>query len=101
MKFFMGLRNKLRLDGLNMKSRLTTKFINKYLLPFRSIIFENDTDFERFLKNREQQNQKKHKQPETLNVKSDLDKQQLGICNYLDLDFVIVTRKNTLYSRWV
>ena len=50
MKFFMGLRNKLRLDGLNMKSRLTTKFINKYLLPFRSIIFENDTDFELFEK---------------------------------------------------
>lgn len=97
MKFFMGLRNKLRLDGLNMKSRLTTKFINKYLLPFRSIIFENDTNFERFLKNREQQNQKKHKQPETLNVKSDLDKQQLGDMQLFRFRFRHSHQKKILY----
>lgn len=97
MKFFIGLRNKLRLDGLNMKSRLTTKFINKYLLPFRSIIFENDAEFERFLKNREQQNQKKHKQPETLNVKSDLDKQQLGDMQLFRFRFRHSQQKKILY----
>ncbi len=32
-----------------MKSRLTTKFINKYLLPHRSIIFNTDQDFESFM----------------------------------------------------
>src|SRR5699024_739787 len=58
-----------------MKSRLTTKFINKYLLPHRSIIFESDQDFEKFIEKRMKANGKKHTQPETLNVKSDLDKQ--------------------------
>lgn len=61
-----------------MKSRLTTKFVNKYLLPHRSIIFSSDEAFEQFLNDREKINEKKHKQPETLNVKSDLDKQMLG-----------------------
>lgn len=41
-----------------MKSRLTTKFINKYLLPHRSILFEGEQDFERFLDTRLKMNEK-------------------------------------------
>lgn len=41
-----------------MKSRLTTKFVNKYLLPHRSIIFSSDEAFEQFLNDREKINEK-------------------------------------------
>ena len=36
-----------------MKSRLTTKFVNKYLLPHRSIIFDDQQSFEKFLQKKE------------------------------------------------
>lgn len=80
-----------------MKSGITTKFINKYLLPFRSIIFENDEEYQRFLENRKNQNQKKHKQPETLNVKSDLDKQYLDDIQLFRFRFRHSHKKKILY----
>lgn len=41
-----------------MKSRLTTKFVNKYLLPHRSIIFDDQQSFEKFLQKRLTMNEK-------------------------------------------
>jgi acetyl esterase/lipase len=80
-----------------MKSRLTTKFINKYLLPHRSIIFNTDQDFEKFMENRKKINDKKHKQPETLNVKSDLDKQILDDMQVFRFRFRHSQEKKILY----
>lgn len=80
-----------------MKSRLTTKFINKYLLPHRSIIFNTDQDFESFMEKREKINDKKHKQPETLNVKSDLDKQTLDDLQVFRFRFRHSKEKKILY----
>lgn len=80
-----------------MKSRLTTKFINKYLLPHRSILFEGEQDFERFLDTRLKMNEKKHKQPETLNVKSDLDKQTIGNMQLFRFCFRHSRKKKILY----
>lgn len=80
-----------------MKSRLTTKFINKYLLPHRSIIFESDQDFEKFIEKRMKANGKKHTQPETLNVKSDLDKQFMGDMQLFRFCFRHSRNKKILY----
>ncbi|HLR19242.1 MAG TPA: alpha/beta hydrolase [Staphylococcus sp.] len=80
-----------------MKSRLTTKFINKYLLPHRSIIFESDQDFEKFIEKRMKANGKKHTQPETLNVKSDLDKQFMGDMQVFRFCFRHSRNKKILY----
>lgn len=41
-----------------MKSRLATKFVNKYLLPHRSIIFNTDQAFDQFLSDHEKINKK-------------------------------------------
>lgn len=80
-----------------MKSRLTSKFINKYLLPHRSIIFNSEQAFDKFLTKRKTLNEKKHKQPETLNVKSDLDKQMLGDMQVFRFRFRHSHEKKILY----
>lgn len=80
-----------------MKSRLTTKFVNKYLLPHRSIMFNDKHNFEQFLKKRLTTNEKKHKQPETLNVKSDLDKQMINDMQLFRFRFRHSQQKKILY----
>lgn len=80
-----------------MKSRLTTKFVNKYLLPHRSIIFDNQQSFEKFLQKRLTMNEKKHKQPETLNVKSDLEKQMMDDMQLFRFRFRHSQQKKILY----
>lgn len=80
-----------------MKSGLTTKFINKYLLPHRSITFKDNQDFEKFLDLRLKLNKEKHKQPETLNVKSDLDKQFIGDIQLFRFRFRHSQKQKILY----
>lgn len=80
-----------------MKSKLATKFINKYLLPQRSILFKDEQHFEKFLTKRESVNAKKHKKPETLNVKSDLDKDALGDMQLFRFRFRHSHEKKILY----
>ncbi|MFH4904943.1 alpha/beta hydrolase fold domain-containing protein [Staphylococcus cohnii] len=80
-----------------MKSRLITKFVNKYLLPHRSIIFDDQQSFEKFLQKRLTMNEKKHKQPETLNVKSDLEKQMMDDMQVFRFRFRHSQQKKILY----
>ena len=57
-----------------MRSHMVNRIINRYLLHNRSIMFDNDSDFDKFMDKRKDINQAKHKQPSSLNVKSNLDK---------------------------
>ena len=56
-----------------MRSHMVNRIINRYLLHNRSIMFDNDSDFDKFMDKRKDINQAKHKQPSSLNVKSNLD----------------------------
>lgn len=57
-----------------MRSHMVNRIINRYLLHNRSIMFDNDSDFDKFMDKRKDINQAKDKQPSSLNVKSNLDK---------------------------
>ena len=58
-----------------MELNLMNSVIKKYLLHNRTMKFENDEALQQFLEKRRTKNQEKHKQPESLNVKSNLEKQ--------------------------
>ena len=81
-----------------MRSHMVNRIINRYLLHNRSIMFDNDSDFDKFMDKRKDINQAKHKQPSSLNVKSNLDSCHTMICKYLDLIFVMKQKENSLYS---
>lgn len=61
-----------------MKNRMMNRVVNKYILHNRSIFFSNDDEVKHFLEKRSIENSKKHQQPATLNVKSNLDKLTLN-----------------------
>lgn len=80
-----------------MKTRMINRVINKYLLHNRSIQFKNESDFNKFLEKREKANRLQHKQPSSLNVKSNLDKLMLDDMQVFRFNFRHETRKKILY----
>src|SRR5699024_9557282 len=80
-----------------MKSILTTKFVNKYLLPHRSIIFDDLQSFVKFLLNRLTMNETKHMQLETLNIKSDVEKPMIDDMQMFRFRFRHSQQKKILY----
>ena len=77
---------------------MVNRIINRYLLHNRSIMFDNDSDFDKFMDKRKDINQAKHKQPSSLNVKSNLDKLSHDDMQYLDLIFVMKQKKISIHG---
>ncbi|WP_204194308.1 alpha/beta hydrolase [Staphylococcus sp. GDY8P47P] len=80
-----------------MRSHMVNRIINRYLLHNRSILFDNDSDFDTFMDKRKDINQAKHKQPSSLNVKSNLDKLSLDEMQVFRFNFRHETKKKILY----
>lgn len=80
-----------------MKNYLMNRVVNKYILHNRSIFFNNDEEVEQFLEKRRTENSKKHKQPSTLNVKSNLDKLSLGDMQVFRFNFRHEAKHKILY----
>lgn len=80
-----------------MKNLVMNRVVNKYILHNRSIFFNNDDEVERFLERRKDENGKKHKQPSTLNVKSNLEKLSLGDMQVFRFNFRHESNKKILY----
>ncbi|MCU5745244.1 alpha/beta hydrolase [Staphylococcus sp. SQ8-PEA] len=87
--FLRSIRGKVTLNSFSMiyndrtgegamKKKFISKIINKYVLPHRSLYFKNDEEFEKFIDKQHYKNLKPHRQPEMLNIKSNLEKQQHG-----------------------
>ncbi|PNZ14074.1 alpha/beta hydrolase [Staphylococcus simiae] len=71
--------------------------VNKYILHNRSIKFKDDKDVANFFIKREVENQKKHKQPSTLNVKANLEKLSLDDMQVFRFNFRHQVDKKILY----
>lgn len=71
--------------------------VNKYILHNRSIKFKDDKDVETFFNKRKLENQKKHKQPSTLNVKANLEKLSLDDMKVFRFNFRHQVDKKILY----
>ncbi|WP_154835243.1 alpha/beta hydrolase fold domain-containing protein [Staphylococcus pasteuri] len=80
-----------------MKNRLMNRVINKYILHNRSIFFDNDEAVDKFFEKRQIENEKKHKQPSTLNVKANLDKLMLGDMQVFRFNFRHESKRKILY----
>lgn len=76
---------------------MMNRVVNKYILHNRSIFFKNNAEVEHFLEKRKDENSKKHKQPATLNVKSNLDQLTLDGMQVFRFNFRHETRKKILY----
>ncbi|RQX27581.1 alpha/beta hydrolase [Staphylococcus warneri] len=80
-----------------MKNRLMNRVVNKYILHNRSIFFDNDEAVDKFFEKRQIENEKKHKQPSTLNVKANLDKLMLGDMQVFRFNFRHEFKRKILY----
>lgn len=80
-----------------MKNRLMNRVVNKYILHNRSIFFDNDEAVDKFFEKRQIENEKKHKQPSTLNVKANLDKLMLGDMQVFRFNFRHESKRKILY----
>jgi acetyl esterase/lipase len=80
-----------------MAFNIMNHFINKYLLPVRSINFDNDEQLQQFLTQREKLNAQKHKQPESLNIKSNLEKQTFNDMQVFRFNFRHNSKQKILY----
>ncbi|UDI77631.1 alpha/beta hydrolase [Staphylococcus taiwanensis] len=80
-----------------MRSHMVNRIINRYLLHNRSILFDTDADFDKFMEKRKDINRAKHKQPSSLNVKSNLDKLSLDDMQVFRFNFRHETKKKILY----
>lgn len=80
-----------------MKNRLMNRVVNKYILHNRSIFFDNDEAVDKFFEKRQVENEKKHKQPSTLNVKANLDKLMLGDMQVFRFNFRHESKRKILY----
>ncbi|MFU0768420.1 alpha/beta hydrolase fold domain-containing protein [Staphylococcus pasteuri] len=80
-----------------MKNRLMNRVVNKYILHNRSIFFDNDEAVDKFFEKRQIENEKKHKQPSTLNVKANLDKLMLGDMQVFKFNFRHESKRKILY----
>lgn len=78
------------------------RVVNKYILHNRSIFFDNDEAVDKFFEKRQVENEKKHKQPSTLNVKANLDKLMLGDMQVFRFNFRHESkRKNIVFTWWL
>lgn len=73
------------------------RVVNKYILHNRSIFFDNDEAVDKFFEKRQIENEKKHKQPSTLNVKANLDKLMLGDMQVFRFNFRHESKRKILY----
>ncbi len=80
-----------------MKNRMMNRVVNKYILHNRSIFFSNDDEVKHFLEKRSIENSKKHQQPATLNVKSNLDKLTLNDMQVFRFNFRHEKNQKILY----
>ena len=80
-----------------MNNRLMNRVVNKYILHNRSIFFDNDEAVDKFFEKRQIENEKKHKQPSTLNVKANLDKLMLGDMQVFRFNFRHESKRKILY----
>ncbi len=76
---------------------MVNRIINKYLLHNRSILFDDQVAFDKFMERRRDVNKAKHKQPSSLNVKANLDKLSLGDMQVFRFNFRHETKKKILY----
>ncbi|MCI2759231.1 alpha/beta hydrolase fold domain-containing protein [Staphylococcus lugdunensis] len=80
-----------------MRTYMMNRVVNKYLLHNRSIQFKDEGQFNQFMEKRRNANRLKHKQPSTLNVKSNLDKLMLDDMQVFRFNFRHETGKKILY----
>ena len=80
-----------------MELNLMNSVIKKYLLHNRTMKFENDEALQQFLEKRRTKNQEKHKQPESLNVKSNLEKQDFQGMQVFRFNFRHNNKQKLLY----
>ena len=76
---------------------MMNRVVNKYLLHNRSIQFKDEGQFNQFMEKRRNANRLKHKQPSTLNVKSNLDKLMLDDMQVFRFNFRHEIGKKILY----
>lgn len=72
---------------------MVNRIINKYLLHNRSILFDDQVAFDKFMERRRDVNKAKHKQPSSLNVKANLDKLSLGDMQVFRFNFRHETKR--------
>ncbi|MBF7016367.1 alpha/beta hydrolase fold domain-containing protein [Staphylococcus durrellii] len=71
--------------------------INKYLVPVRTINFDDEKQLQQFMNEREKLNAQKHKQPESLNIKSNLEKQMFEDMQVFRFNFRHNNKRKILY----
>lgn len=80
-----------------MREKLLGKFLDRYILPSRTMNFKDEQRFNTFVDKQATKNDKKHKQPESLNVKSNLEKEELDGMQVFRFNFRHSTAKKILY----
>ena len=76
---------------------MMNRVVNKYILHNRSIFFSSHDEVKKFLEKRSIENSKKHQQPATLNVKSNLDKLTLNDMQVFRFNFRHEKNQKILY----
>lgn len=80
-----------------MAFNIMNHLINKYLLPVRTVNFDDENQLQQFMTQRERLNAQKHKQPESLNIKSNLEKQTFNNMQVFRFNFRHNSNQKILY----